>query len=198
MGTGSSSGLVPAADKILKKNNLKLSDFDLMAVNHGPGAFTSLRVIVVTVNSINFAMGLRVMPVCGLEALMTKVKAKSDLAGQFDYVACLLKAYSGQAFVKIFKADGTPVNDFESACLSFDELEGQVFDRLKGKKVLVAGNGASGLSGLKLPEGVVVDPAFEGLEPDAQSVAQLACQKFMDGQEPVSKVIPNYLKAGFV
>lgn len=197
MGTGSSSGLVPACQKILKKNNLKLSDFDFMAVNHGPGAFTSLRVIVVTVNSINFASGLPILPVCGLDALFTQTKQISNLK-QFDAVACLLNAYSGQTFVKVFDSEGKFIQGFDSSCLSGKALLEKFETKLANKKVLAVGNGCKAFSKLEIPENFVINPELELLEPDVRAISELALKRFMDGQDPISKVIPNYLKAGFV
>ncbi len=44
--------LLPAIDDFLLKNNLSLKDLKAIAVNHGPGSYTSLRITVTTANTL--------------------------------------------------------------------------------------------------------------------------------------------------
>lgn len=52
--------LLPLIDKILKDNELKLSDIKKIKVNNRGGSFTSLRIGVVTANALAFALNIPV------------------------------------------------------------------------------------------------------------------------------------------
>ena len=50
--------LLPAIEKMLKANKLKLSNLSGVAVENRGGSFTSLRVGVVTANALAYALGI--------------------------------------------------------------------------------------------------------------------------------------------
>ncbi len=45
---------LPLIDKLLKKNNLKISDISSIKVNTGPGSFTGLKVGVAIANALSY------------------------------------------------------------------------------------------------------------------------------------------------
>lgn len=47
-------------DKLLKKNNMKLSDIEEVEVNSGPGSFTGTRVGVAIANALGFGLDVKV------------------------------------------------------------------------------------------------------------------------------------------
>lgn len=52
--------VLPLFDKLLKKNNLKMSDISAIEVNTGPGSFTGIRVGISIANALAFALGISV------------------------------------------------------------------------------------------------------------------------------------------
>ena len=52
--------LLPAIEKLLKGNKLRLSNLDGVEVENRGGSFTSLRIGVVTANALAYALGLAV------------------------------------------------------------------------------------------------------------------------------------------
>lgn len=52
--------LLPAIDKLLKANKLKLSDLSSLAVENSGGSFTALRLGVVTANALAYALAVPV------------------------------------------------------------------------------------------------------------------------------------------
>ncbi|MBU1160797.1 MAG: hypothetical protein ABII99_01050 [Patescibacteria group bacterium] len=58
--------LLPAIDKLLKKNKIKLSDIKKIQVENQGGSFTALRIGVVTANALGYALGI---PVEGTQKL---------------------------------------------------------------------------------------------------------------------------------
>lgn len=203
-GKNTTRELIPSCDLLLKRNNLKISDVDLLSVNYGPGAFTSLRVVVTTVNSISFATGIKIIPVCGLQAIFSQTKSfltSQESSQKYDFIGCLLNAYGGQLFISIYDLDGNPIEGFESICLGTQDLVETLTCRIPQSKILMTGNGCPAL--IKAMEesnsnqNLIFDQQLSLLEPTVQTIAELAFQKYNSGQEAESKIIPNYIKAGF-
>src|SRR5271155_2438021 len=71
-----SSHIIPYVDELLKNYNLSVHDIAFIAIDKGPGAFTSLRVSVATANGIGFALNLPLIGISGLEALHEEVIAQ--------------------------------------------------------------------------------------------------------------------------
>lgn len=194
LGTRSSSELVPSLKTMLEARKLRLSDFDFFSVNFGPGAFTSLRVVVVTVNALSFASGIKILPVCGLMALRERALPLAHTF-DFDFMVCMLNAYGGQAFVSIFNRTGDLVQGLDSVCLNLSDLPAMAKKSFGSQKILMVGNGAKAFTA-ENPE-LIYDPTLALLEPDAQSVAKIALKLFKGGTALHAKIIPNYIKTGF-
>ena len=64
-----SSLLIPYLEKILAKNRLNFFDIKFICTDQGPGAFTSLRVTVSTINGLAFANQIPAVGIDGLDAL---------------------------------------------------------------------------------------------------------------------------------
>lgn len=144
------------------------------------------------------------MPICGLEALFWQVKNDSNFKN-YDFVACLLNAYSGQIFASVYhQKTGTPLSPLQSRCLSAQEFIKEVC-ALGLDKILLVGNGC-GILLKAIEEGIIdandaqrfiVDQRLISVEPNAQTIALLAYQKVTAGGAPQSKIIPNYIKSSF-
>jgi tRNA threonylcarbamoyladenosine biosynthesis protein TsaB len=55
-----SEAALPAIEKLLQENNLKIEDLDKIEVNRGPGSFTGLRVGVAIANALSFLLKIPV------------------------------------------------------------------------------------------------------------------------------------------
>jgi tRNA threonylcarbamoyladenosine biosynthesis protein TsaB len=94
-----SSTLVPSLDKLLKEHGVKLSDVAFIAVDQGPGAFTSLRVAITTVNALNFSTQIPLIGVDGLDALARSTQKKfPNLCTQGTSIIALLNAYNNEVY----------------------------------------------------------------------------------------------------
>ncbi len=69
--------LLPAIDKLLGQNKLKLKDLTGIEVNNQGGSFTALRIGVVTANALGFALEIPVKAVG--EVTRKKNKQKFDI-----------------------------------------------------------------------------------------------------------------------
>ncbi|MBQ9060969.1 MAG: tRNA (adenosine(37)-N6)-threonylcarbamoyltransferase complex dimerization subunit type 1 TsaB [Firmicutes bacterium] len=66
--------LTPQIDQILKDNQLQIGDIDLIAVSHGPGSFTGIRIGVATARALGQILGIPCAAVSSLEALALRAK----------------------------------------------------------------------------------------------------------------------------
>jgi len=92
-----SSWLLPAVDRLLKTENVSLTDLQACAVATGPGSFTGVRVGLTTVKAWSEVYGLPIAPVSRLDALSTYSYGKTD------YVAVFSDARRGQIFAARYR-----------------------------------------------------------------------------------------------
>lgn len=71
--------LLPAIQKILKRNRKKLTDLTEIQVNPGPGSFTGTRVGVTVANALGFALNIPVNGKKGKIILPKYEKSKFDM-----------------------------------------------------------------------------------------------------------------------
>src|SRR5687767_3976293 len=69
-----SSHSMPAIQELLKTNNLTLKDLSFIGASQGPGPFTTLRVVIATVNGISFSTGIPLIGVDGLDTFLDEQK----------------------------------------------------------------------------------------------------------------------------
>ncbi len=101
-----SSQLVPELDQLLKKTGHTLSDIQFMAVEQGPGAFTSLRVAITTANAIGFATNIPLVGIDGLHALAHEA-AQSLCPSETTHIVPILNAYNDEVYYGIYPLIGT-------------------------------------------------------------------------------------------
>ena len=90
--------LLPMAEDLLKNLELTVSDLDLIAVAHGPGSFTGVRIGVSLVNALAFATGRKIVPVDALRTL-------AQSAGEEQRPVCaMIDARNGNAYAALYQA----------------------------------------------------------------------------------------------
>lgn len=67
--TVASKECIIALQKLLSQNAVSLAHLSYIAVNQGPGPFTTLRVVISTVNGLSFSGKIPLVGVSGMEAL---------------------------------------------------------------------------------------------------------------------------------
>ena len=113
--------LLPMAEDMLKNAELKLSDIDLIAVAHGPGSFTGIRIGVSTVKGLAWAAEKPCVGVSTLEAM-----AWHGLAAG-GYICPVMDARRSQVYNAIFKIEnGRPVRMTEDRPIALEELAEEV------------------------------------------------------------------------
>lgn len=93
--------LTSEIESILKELNLKPSDLRALAIGHGPGSFTGLRVAVNAAKSLGYALGLKTYVFDTHEILIQGVERK-DLP-----VVVLINAQKNASFSSLYRHDGS-------------------------------------------------------------------------------------------
>jgi tRNA threonylcarbamoyladenosine biosynthesis protein TsaB len=99
-----SSVLIPTLEKTLKAHELRLSDLKFIAANCGPGPFTTLRVVITSINGIAFASKIPLVGINGLSALMAEYADQSC-----DRTICILNAFNHDVYYAYYNDTNTLV-----------------------------------------------------------------------------------------
>ncbi len=86
---------LPMIRQLLQSANLQLNQLDAIAYNHGPGAFTGLRIGCGIAQGLAYGTGLPLIGVCSLEAIAEQVAA--------DQVYVCLDARMNQVFYAAYR-----------------------------------------------------------------------------------------------
>ena len=95
---GHARELLPALARVIADAELGWGDLDAVAVGHGPGGFTGLRIGVATARGIAHSQRIPIHPVSSLAALAAGIAAPLRLA--------LIDARRGELFAALYGRDG--------------------------------------------------------------------------------------------
>lgn len=168
--------LIPTLNELLIQHSLSLTQIDCIIANKGPAPFTTLRVLLSTLNGIAFSTPIPLIEVNGLEAFMHELKQQHPT----NNIAIILNAFSGQSYYLI-EANGQQ----EMGCKKNDELIAQ----LNGiPNLLAAGNGIKLLTGL--------DAEIQSIAQEYVSLKTIAYVGLKKFNEHIitKKIEPLYLK----
>ena len=128
--------LLPMAEDMLKNAELRLSDIDLIAVAHGPGSFTGIRIGVSTVKGLAWAAEKPCVGVSTLEAMAWHGLAVGG------YICPVMDARRSQVYNALFKIEnGRPVRMTEDSPIALDERSKEV--TALNAPVFLVGDGAA-------------------------------------------------------
>jgi len=196
--TGSSL-LIPSIDQILTENSLILDDLSFIAVNSGPGAFTSLRVVIATVNAVAFSSNVPLIGIDGLDSLAMECFSLLDKQKyKVSMVVSLLNAFNKDVFYGVYKVENES-NLFLQKPNGYQQID-FFLERLKKDysedHILFVGNGVSLFK--KEIETIFYDKFLlqENLPVvvSSRQIGELALKKWGQGQGLVKELSPGYLK----
>lgn len=177
--------LLPMAEDMLKNAELRLSDVDLIAVAHGPGSFTGIRIGVSTVKGLAWAAEKPCVGVSTLEAMAWHGLAVGG------YICPVMDARRSQVYNALFKIEnGRPVRMTEDRPISLEELAKEV--TALGAPVFLIGDGAALCFEYFTAHGVPCVMAPDNLRwQDAWGVAMAAADKTPGNAD---ELLPVYLR----
>ena len=177
--------LLPMGEDMLKNAELKLQDMDLIAVAHGPGSFTGVRIGVSMVKGLAWAADKPCVGVSTLEAMSWHGLAAGGL------VCPVMDARRSQVYNALFRiVDGKPRRLTEDRPIALEELAEEL--RAYNDRVFLVGDGAE-LSFRALTEcGVPCVLAPENLRMQSAWGVAMAAQDKKPGT--ADELLPVYLR----
>ena len=186
--TGHAATLLPSLKHLLALSGWNIKDIELIACAVGPGSFAGLRIGIATVKGIALATGAQTVGVNTLRAM-----ALPHAAG--TRVICpVLDAKKDQVYAALFEGDKSGGLRRISEDLAL--FPAQLAERLKGRRVLMVGEGAVRYASL-LREGIGKGALFDLGEiwySVAGAVAAIGRDKAKNGDLDTT-LIPNYIRS---
>jgi len=132
-----SSLLVEKIKDLLIEHNTCLNQISFLAINQGPGPFTTLRVVIATANGLSFALGIPLIGIDGIKTLIrehTNKKYKTHIA--------LLNAFNQDVYFAI-KAIKESNDQIETGYEKIEALLEQIKTEQRALPLCFFGNGAT-------------------------------------------------------
>lgn len=128
--------LLPMLEDMLKNTETKIGDIDLIAVAHGPGSFTGIRIGVSTVKGLAWASDKKCVGVSTLEAMAWHGTAAGGL------ICPVMDARRSQVYNALFEIDenGSPRRLTEDRPIALEELAREL--KAMGREAWLVGDGA--------------------------------------------------------
>ena len=94
--------LLPMAEQLLAETGLALRDIDAVAVSHGPGSFTGIRIGVSTAKGLCWGAEKPAIGVSTLEAMAWN----GESAPEGSLICCAMDARRSQIYNALFRFEG--------------------------------------------------------------------------------------------
>ncbi|MCF7800004.1 tRNA (adenosine(37)-N6)-threonylcarbamoyltransferase complex dimerization subunit type 1 TsaB [Candidatus Babeliales bacterium] len=200
-----SSILIPLIQDLLQEYDLKISDLNFICVDHGPGAFTSLRVAITTVNGISFAQKIPLIGIDGLDAL--SLQTFDLLQNKYknlktNLLITLLNAYNDEVFFEIDKIENSSLEkieleNFKESYVKIDLFLEEIRNLFGGENILFSGNAATLHKNLIqnfFQNKAIFFPEILQVS-STEQIAKMAIEKYNSDKNFVYKLLPKYLKS---
>lgn len=144
-----SKTILPMIDSLLSAIGMKMNEVEGIAVSHGPGSFTGLRIGVAAAKGLALAAEIPCVGVSTLEA--------AAFGAQDGYVSVLMDARAGQVYHAGFlRKEGVLSRVSEDKAVPIEQIRGELFTY---ERVTLMGDGAH-LCAERFPEhqGLILPP----------------------------------------
>jgi tRNA threonylcarbamoyl adenosine modification protein YeaZ len=182
-------------EKILKTQKKNFSALSFLAVEQGPGAFASLRIIIATVNGLAFSKKIKLVGVDGLDAVAHETF--TSVPFENGMLVSLLNAYNNEVYYAIYDLEEKKLNlscpkGYKKIDLLLDDLE----KSKKDKKILFTGNGFSLHKDLILEKFgdriIKIDSVLQTAS--AKQIGKMAFEQWKRNENVSYELSPLYLK----
>ena len=172
--------------KVLEQSQSSLEDLDAIAVNEGPGSFTSLRIGVVAAKGMAYALEKPLILVPGLKALATKAQEQFPEA---NYYLPLIDARRDEVYLAVYSKNLKEELIKPVAQILDNELNVRL--NINGGNCVIVGSGAAKWANFISNWPVLMaEVAFS-----ASNLLKLALTKWeLEDFDSISDAKPFYLK----
>ncbi len=181
-----SADLIPTLDTLLRSIDLSLKNLSFIVANQGPAPFTTLRVVIASINGISFATGITLVGIDGIKALLDETAESSATP-----TIALLDAFSDDVYYA-YRGGSEQV---ESGCMPILSLLQKLEKVFGPQKIRFVGSGAVRYNELlkdKLSGQAIVDDQITTCS--LEKIAQLGLYRWKNKQDSGKMLLPLYLK----
>lgn len=182
-----SKTLIPTIQNLFKRNFISFPEIAAIGINQGPGPFTSLRIIITTVNGIAFATKIPLIGCNSLEALLLENQDDRWLT-----TIALLNACNNDVYYAIQKESAEIIYGCSNANILLKKLYQDYQNtpiRFIGNGVLLAKESIHALFGTYA---YIPDPLIE--ETSLNQLAKMTLHAYAQKKEFSTQLLPIYLK----
>lgn len=176
-----SENLMPMVKQILEKNNMNLSQIELIAVSCGPGSFTGIRIGIASVKAMAEVHNIPIAEVTSLETLAGNDESdKNKIA--------LIDARNDQVYAGVFDKDYNLLEDYMADDINI------VFDKISkySNSVLIGDGAILHKEILSKIEGVCF---IDNNKQSAYSTGKIGYKKYLEKNlKNADTVMPIYLR----
>jgi len=135
--------LLPLVDQILSESSILLNDVDAIAVVHGPGSFTGIRIAISVAQGLAYGAKLPVVCLSSLEVMaVTATGSEAFTANPESIIVPALDARMGEVYWAAFALQGGQLYTIDGPAVAGFHSFAQDLDGLARKAPLIcAGNG---------------------------------------------------------
>ena len=182
-----SKNCVALAEKLLRANALSFYDLSFFAANQGPGPFTTLRVVIASINGLAFAAQKPLIGIDGLDALLQEYSNPN-----YPITVALLNAYGNDVYFGIKTHNATLNKGYKN----IDALLAMLNEEFPREKIYFIGQGATMHQAL-IQNHVNERAIFPLPTPESPSLIQIgtmAWNMWKEKKATVHQLLPLYLK----
>ncbi len=187
--TKASKECILALQQLLKQCNLCFEDLEFITANQGPGPFTTLRVVISTINGLSFASNKPLIGINAIEAFLYEHQQQP-----YQNKVVLLNAFGDDLYYAI-----QINNSIDMGCASTQSVLLQIAQKIPDQPILFLGNGIQRcLPALQTTFGNRAH--FLNPNPETVSlnhIAQIGLEKWHKQQDISFQLQPLYFKAAF-
>ncbi len=172
---------------LLSDHSVSLSDISFIAVNQGPGPFTTLRVVIASVNGISFATGIPLIGIDGLDALLLENKNDAKIIK-----VALLNAFSQDAYFAILQHEKVIDKGCKNILLLLQEIKNTYHDA----HITFIGNGVQLFSEQLhafFPEQAKLNNQMLPMA-SINQISLMGWERWIEKKDLSAKLMPIYLK----
>lgn len=182
-----SADLIPSLDELFKTYNLKIDDLSFIAVNQGPAPFTTLRVVIASMNGISFATNIALIGIDGLEALLAEYYDPCCLP-----TVALLDAFANDVYYAIQDSQMA----VRKGCMPILFLLEEIAMHYPQQQIRFIGNGASlhkeAIHSVLKDQAIIPEPTV--FTCSVAQIARMGLHKWQEQQGLSKQLLPLYLK----
>ena len=182
--------LMPLVDGMLRAAELEIGQMELIAVAHGPGSFTGLRIGVSAAKGLAWTLDV---PCCGVSTLLAMAQNLRHMGG--CTIVCAMDARRNQVYNAVFRVENGQLTRLsEDRAIALAELSEELKTD-EGTKLIV-GDGAKLCYNYLTAQGIACRMAPPQLLMQNAAGVALAAEELAAAGETVSahQLVPVYLR----